>query len=183
MTDQANAPDFTDSPTPLALIALELGITVEAVEAQLAPRYIFVASGFRCCTPFAAAELLRAHRERKEQAEADAIEAAAAARARHEATRAAARAERANLEPRVQQFGLRTIEVRPDGGDDVPAVAAMMARAGAATEYDGVPSTRRPSRLDWLTGKGEGGASLGPTTEQMKRDALARKQARKDGGK
>jgi hypothetical protein len=71
--------------------------------------------------------------------------------------------------------------VSPQGPEGVPAVIAMTSQADAP-DYDGSTMTRRPSRLDWLTGKGEGGASIGPSREQMQKAAEAKKLAKTKKG-
>jgi hypothetical protein len=167
-------------PVKLAVLALELGVSVDEVERELGAAHIFRHGGFRVCSAFEADELTAEYDRRKVEAEAAAQRAGEAARAKHEAGRARAAAERANPESRVQKYGLSTITVSPVGPEGVPAVVAMMSQANA--DFEGGVMTKRPSRLDWLIGKGEGGSSIGPTREQIHKAAEAKKIARKGKG-
>jgi len=153
-------------------LASELGIPVEDLEIDA--RDVFQdAPGFRVCTSFTASRTLELHRGRQ-------AKALALAAKNNERTKAAGRRLHADLgagvegggDPgsKVQRLGLEflTLDVSP-----VPAAAAMMAKA-EPPEYDGAVSTPRPSRLDWLTGKGEGAGTIGPSREQIQRDAKRR---------
>jgi len=164
-------------PVRLVDLASELGIPVEDLEIDA--RDIFQdAPGFRVCTSFTASRTLELHRAR--QAKAQAL----AARA-NERTKAAGRRLHADIsggverdgDPsnRVQELSLQfaKIDVSP-----IPAIPAMMA-AEPPPVYEGSTATPRPSRLDWLTGKGEGAGTIGPSREQIQRDAKARKGAGK----
>jgi hypothetical protein len=167
-------------PTPVQLVALasELGVPVEEVERELTPKNIFrSAAGFQSCTSYSANRLVEKYAARKAEAEAEAKRASEEAKAQHEAARARAIADRANPESRVQQFGLQMMTVSPQGPEGVPAVIAMTSKANDH-DFDGGTMTRRPSRLDWLTGKGEGGSSIGPSRKQMEKAAAARKAER-----
>jgi hypothetical protein len=55
----------------------------------------------------------------------------------------------------------------------IPAAAAMMANAPA--EYEGATYTKRPGRLDWMLGRGEGGGQIGPSAEEIRRRAEKKK--------
>jgi hypothetical protein len=57
------------------------------------------------------------------------------------------------------------------------AVEVMTAAAGPP-EYEGGTYRPVPSNVDWLFGEGDTGGTIGPTREQMQRDALARKKKR-----
>jgi hypothetical protein len=178
-----NTPTQPPAPVQLKALALELGVPVEEVERELTPKNIFrSAAGFQSCTSFSANRLVEKYAARKAEAEAEAKRKGEEAKARREADRERAVAARANTESRVQQFGLQVMTVSPQGPEGVPAVIAMTSQANAP-DYDGSTMTRRPSRLDWLTGKGEGGASIGPSREQMQKAAEAKKLAKTKKGK
>jgi len=153
-------------------LASELGIPVEDLEIDA--RDVFRdAVGFKVTTAFNASRTLELHRAR--EAKAQALAASNNAR-----TRAAVDRLHADLaegverdgDPgsKVQALGLEflTLDVSP-----IPAVAKMLA-SSPPPEYQGAVSTPRPSRLDWLTGKGEGAGTIGPSREQIQRDAKRR---------
>jgi hypothetical protein len=161
---------------PLAVLAMQLSEPLEAIEAELAG-HAFKVGGLKVVSAFRAAEFIAENERRQVQAAAEAAKRSAEALARHEETRAAAQAERANQEPRIMKFDIATRPI--PGFKDAGGLPVERMTASAATDYEGATSTERPSRLDWLTGKGEGGSSFGPTPGQMLRDALARRDARK----
>jgi hypothetical protein len=51
--------------------------------------------------------------------------------------------------------------------------------AGADKDFDSGTMTPRPSRLDWLIGRGEGGGVIGPSKREMQKNAQAKKLAKK----
>jgi hypothetical protein len=175
-TNTETAP--TSPPVKLAEVAIELGEPVEAIEREIGAHNVFTHGGFRCCTGFQAAQLLERRAKQKAEAEEEARAAGEAARSQHEAARARAVAQRADTRPRVKQFGLSMVTVSPLGPEDVPAVVAMTQRAGGAA-YEGSVMTPRPSRLDWLSGNAEGGASIGPSRAQVAKAARQRRDERK----
>jgi len=160
------------SPVRLVDLAAELGTTPE--DLGIPARDTFTDSiGFKVCTAFKASQVLKAHRERQ------AREQALAAR-NNERTRAAVDRLHADISGGVERDGdpgskvqalnleFLTLDVSP-----IPAAASMLAKE-PPPEYDGAVSTPRPSRLDWLTGRGEGAGTIGPTREQIQRDAKRR---------
>ena len=159
---------------PIRLVDLASELGCEVGDLEIDARDIFQdAPGFRVCTSFTASRVLEIHRARQAKAEVLAAK-------NNERTKAAVDRLHADIsggverdgDPgnRVQKLGLEfaTVNVNP-----VPAAAAMMAKA-EPPEYDGAVSTPRPSRLDWLTGRGEGAGTIGPTREQIQRDAKTR---------
>jgi hypothetical protein len=166
-------------PTPVQLkaLALELGVPVEEVERELTPRNIFrSAAGFQSCTSYSANRLVEKYAARKFEAEAEAQRASEEAKARHAASRERASAARKDTSSRVEKFGIQMMTVSPQGPEGVPAVINMTARADK--DFDGGTYTKRPGVMDWLTGKGEGGSSIGPSRKQMEKAAAARKAER-----
>jgi hypothetical protein len=175
---EQNTPTQPPAPVQLKALALELGVSVEEVERELTPKNIFSsAAGLRSCTSFSANRLVERYAARRAEAEAEAKRASEEALAQHEAARARAIADRANPESRVEKFGIQTITVSPTGPEGVPAVINMTARADK--DFDGGTYTKRPGVMDWLTGRGEGGASIGPSPEQIHKTAEAKKLAKK----
>jgi hypothetical protein len=175
----------TSTETPavkLAELAVELGVSIADVEHELGAANVFRVSGFRVTTGFRAAELIAEHARRKVEAEADAQRRAEEERARHEARRAHAQAERADTRPRVEHYQIQTLTVEPvDQVEGMLPVQVMTARDDGDFG-DGAPMTKRPSRLDWMLGRGDGGSSIGPTPEQIKQAAEKRAAERTKGG-
>jgi hypothetical protein len=191
MTDMRPSENIVENPTPaaavvpsgqapiqLAAIALELGEPVEAIERALGAERVFRYGNFRCTSAFAASEVIAEYGRRKAQAAAEAAKRSAEALARHEETRAAALAEKQNTEARVVKFDLQTRPIPGYMDAGISPVVQMTAQAGAA-DYEGATATPRPSRLDWLTGRGEGGGSLGPSPAAVLKAAAQRRAERK----
>lgn len=157
-------------PVRLVDLASELGIPVE--DLKIDARDVFVdAVGFRVTTGFMASRVLEIHRAREAKTRARAEQNNAQVQAAH-------RRAQASIGKGVEKLSLNfaTIDVSP-----IPAGAAMLARE-PVPEYEGSTMTKRPSRLDWLTGKGEGGGTFGPTRSQVRRTAQEKKRE-KGGGK
>jgi hypothetical protein len=174
--EQHTNTEATSQPTKLTELAAELGISVDEVAREIGAGNVFRFGGFRCTTGFRASELIAAHDRRRAEAERQAVEASEAAARQHEADRAAAQARRADQSSRVEKFELRSITISPTGPEGLSAVQAMT--AGAAADYEGGVATPRPSRLDWMTGAGEGGGTFGPSIKQIREDAKRRKAER-----
>jgi len=163
----------TKSP-PVRLESLAAELNIPLANLEIDTRDIFRdATGFRVCTAFTASRVLEIHRGRQAKAEA------LAARNNELSRRAVDRlhadisggVERdGDPSNRVQKLNLEfaTVDVNP-----VPAVAKMLA-SEPPPQYEGGVSTPRPSRLDWLTGRGEGAGDFGPSREQIQRDAKRR---------
>jgi hypothetical protein len=176
MTDRNEATEFP--PVSLAALAIEMGTTIEAVETDLAG-HVFMAGGFRSVTAFKARQVLEDWRRRQAEDEAEAKRQSEAVKASHAAARERAIADRANTESRVEKFGLSTITINPNPTGVLPVVAMT---ANADLDFDGATQTPRPSHMDWLTGKAEGGAEIGPSRRQMNANAKAAKAAKKGKG-
>jgi hypothetical protein len=155
----------------LAAIAMEMDTTVAAVESQVDPGDVFMVGGFRSITAFKARQLLEAHAERKAENERRAAENA-------ERTRKYCAEAHASIPKSFTKYGLDTVAINP-GTDGVLPVVAMT--AGADPEYEGSTMTRRPSVVDWISGKGEGGREIGPTRAEMQKAAKAAKAAKGKG--
>lgn len=151
----------------LALLALELDTTVEAVARHLGQEVLCDGAGFRVCAASRAAELITAHERREREAAARAERRASEARARAAEQRQAGvergqafRESAAKGESQIKKMEISQVTEIPGMADVPPAVAVMT--ADAPVEYEGGTMTPRPSRLDWMTGKAEGGGSFGP---------------------
>jgi len=154
-------------------LASELGVPIEDLEIDA--RDIFQdAPGFRVVTSFTASRTLELHRSREAKAQATARRNNQRVKDAVDRLHAdlAEGVEGADGDPgsKVEKLGLEflTLNVSP-----VPAAAAMMAKA-EPPQYEGSVSTPRPSRLDWMLGRGEGAGTIGPTREQIQRDAKTR---------
>jgi len=172
----------TSPPIPLAVLALELGTTVEALEQEFRAQDVFTRGGLRSCTAFMASEVIAKYRVKeakaKAKAEAEAKRQSEEARERREAARARAIAARQDTSPRVEELGLQMLTVRPDGPEGISAAVNMTSKANeGGTVYEGGTYRPVPSKMDWLVGRAEGGASIGPTRKQMAENAKANKQA------
>jgi hypothetical protein len=177
---------MTDTMNPVRLVALaaELGVEPDVVERELGAD-VFRSGGFRVCSAARAAELIERHETRRAEAEARTARrrAAAAARAKdlrqagiergRAAREAASRGESQIVPMRVS--GLTEVQ----SSADLLPVQAMT--AASDKRFEGGAYTPRPSRLDWMLG-GEGGATIGPSASEIRREAAARK-ARKEGSK
>lgn len=146
-------------------VALELGVEPDVVVRDLGDD-VFRSGGFRVCTAAKAAELIERHEARRAEAAARKArrraEAKARAEERREAGRARGQAARESARKGESQITKMRIGQLTEitGTGDVPAAAAMM--ADAPPEYEGAAMTSRPSRLDWMMGKAEGGGTIGP---------------------
>lgn len=161
MTDNATTPAPDVEPIRLAEIAMEMETTIDVVERELGAAHIFMHSGFRSTTPFRARALLEEHHRQK-------AEAARLAARNQERLEKFCEAQRAAIPKGIVQYGLTTTTIDP-GPADVPPVVRMT--AGAAADYEGSVMTKRPGRLDWMLGRGEGGGTFGPSAEAIRRRA------------
>lgn len=162
----------TAPPVKVAALALELEAAPDALVREIGAENVFMAGGFRCVTAFRAREMAEAHHAKKEKA------AEVAAR-NEEQVKKTVREAHARIPKGFQKFEIATARIEP-AGDGVPAAARMMAQADPP-DYDGATMTRRPSKFDWLTGKGDDGATIGPSREEIQ--AAGKKRGKKRGKK
>ncbi len=175
MQENTTAP--ASPPMALAVLALEMETTVEALEREVGADNVFMHGGLRSVTGFRARELAEAHHARK-------AEAARLAKRNQEQLQAYHAAQHAAIPKGFTKFEMGRVTIEPGGGDGVPAVVRMT--AGSDKTFEGGTYTKRPGKFDWLLGRGEGGEQIGPTKRQLaehiKEQKALNKKAR-GGGK
>lgn len=140
-------------PVRLIDLAAELETTPAELERRLGRDVYHDATGFRVITNHRAAALFAERDAQRAKAEADARAHAEEARARHREVRERALAEKANQEPRVVRFDLAATPI--PGYMDAGALPVARMTARGSKHFEGAPSTRRPSAVDWLSGAAE----------------------------